>query len=438
MKIFFCGIGGIGMSAIAQIYQAQGHEVLGSDMSGSDITRRLEKSSMMLFTNQDAENIDESIELLIYSEAIPENHPERKKAQELGIKQINYAEGLGMLSREKQTIAITGTHGKTTVTGMLTSIFLAAKKDPTIVIGSKIDLLDMNNFRVGHSQLFLTEACEYRNNFHSLSPHVMLINNLEPDHLDFFKTPAKYYQSFQSMIEKLPPEGRLILFEGDDEHLDLAKVQANVHFISDQQCAVCPYRLKVPGKHNKKNAIAAAAVAQSIGVGEEEIRRGLENFHGTWRRFEYKGSLNGAKLYDDYGHHPTEIKATLQGAREWFPDKKLILIFQPHQYSRTKELFDEFSTSFGDANEVWIPEIYQSRDSAEDMASTSAEALVEAVQNTSAHYVPFEQLSSRIQNVADPNTIFLVMGAGSINRLFAILEHENALEKPHTDDRVRD
>jgi UDP-N-acetylmuramate--alanine ligase len=424
MKIFFSGIGGIGMSAIAQIFQAKGHEVSGSDTSLSDITKNLEQKGISISGEQVSKNIDESYDLLIYSEAIPETNSERMKANELGVKQINYAEGLGMLSHDKKTIAITGTHGKTTVTGMLTSILLVAQTDPTIVIGSKIDHLDNSNFRVGQSDLFLTEACEYRDNFHHLSPDIMLINNLEPDHLDYFKTEENYYKSYQTLIEKIPETGTLILFEEDEKKLKVKNIKAKIKIISDEQCGVCPYVLSVPGQHNKQNAFAAAEVAKTLGITDDFIRRGLEDFHGTWRRFEYKGLLNGAKVYDDYGHHPTEIKATLQGAREWFPDKKLILIFQPHQYSRTRALFSEFSQSFTDANEVWITDIYKTRDSEEDIAATSAEQLAEAVSDTDAKYIPFIQLASEITKTADPNTVYLVMGAGNINKLFDELVYE--------------
>jgi UDP-N-acetylmuramate--alanine ligase len=424
MKIFFVGIGGIGMSAVAQIFQAKGDEVSGSDSSISELTQSLKDKGINVYDKQIAENIDESFDLLIYSEAIPENNPERQEAKALEIRQMNYAEALGTISKEKKTIAITGTHGKTTVTGMLTSILLAAQADPTIVIGSKIDHLDNLNFRVGESDLFLTEACEYRDNYHHLSPDVILINNLEPDHLDYFKTDENYYKSFQIMIEKIPETGTLIVFEKDAKHLEIKNTKGKVIRVSEEQCGVSPCVLKVPGQHNKRNALAAAEVSKSLGISDEVIRRGLEDFHGTWRRFEFKGKVKGAKVYDDYGHHPTEIKATLQGAREWFPDKRLILVFQPHQYSRTRALFSEFAGSFGAASETWITDIYEARDSKEDKAATSAEKLAEAITDSNSKYVPFEQLSSEITKTADPNTVFLVMGAGNINRVLSNLNYD--------------
>jgi len=243
MKIFCVGIGGIGLSGVAQILKANNHEVSGSDLSDSELTSRLKSSGISVDHEHQKENIDDSFNLLIYSEAIPESNPERTEALRLGIKQISYAQALGMISENKKTIAITGTHGKTTVTGMLTSIFLEGDIDPTIIIGSKIDKLDNNNFRVGKGDIFLAEACEYRNNFLHLSPSIVLINNLEPDHLDFFKTPENYYDAFQKLCEKIPEDGSLILSESDKVHLDPEKISAQKKYISNEE----KFELQVPG-----------------------------------------------------------------------------------------------------------------------------------------------------------------------------------------------
>lgn len=419
MKIFCIGIGGIGMSAVAQILHAEGHEVSGVDASASEITQYLNDHEITVVHEHRSENISDDTDLVVYSEAVPGSNPERQAAKEKNIRQINYAEALGELSREKRTIAITGTHGKTTVTGMMTSVLLAAQMDPTIVIGSKIDLLGENNFRVGKSNLFLTEACEYRDNFLHLSPDIVLINNLEPDHLDYFKTAENYYNSFQTLIEKVPEKGLIILFSEDAKKLDFSNVKARRKVISQELCTPEVFPLAVPGKHNAHNADATIAIAQELGISTNIIRAGLKNFKGTWRRFEYKGLLNGAKVFDDYGHHPTEIEATLQGAREWFPDKKLIVIFQPHQYSRTRVLFDEFKTSFTQSNEAWITDIYQARDSEEDIKAVSAEKLAEHLEgNIVNRFVPMNDLAYEMEKNADPNTVFIVMGAGSIHKLF--------------------
>lgn len=419
LRIFCIGIGGIGLSGVARILQSQGHEVHGSDASPSSITETLSRSGIPVIYEHVSTNINDQFDLVIYSEAVPVDNPERVRADELGIKNINYAKALGMISEGKKTIAVTGTHGKTTVTGMLTSILLQAQLDPTIIIGSKIDLLDGQNFRVGQSEWFLCESCEYRDNFLELHPDIVLINNLDPDHLDYFGTPERYYESFQKLAEKIPEQGVLILREEDQNKIDLSRVKAKIKILPKAAIENDAFDLRVPGKHNQMNAFASQAVAKEIGISEETIRAGLKNFYGTWRRFEYKGSINGAKIYDDYGHHPTEIKATIQAAREWHADKNLTVIFQPHQYSRTREFFPEFVQAFPGADEVWITDIYQARDSQEDLESVSAKKLSEAILNQQrSRYIPMKSLSNEIQSHADESKVFLVMGAGNINKVF--------------------
>ena len=419
MKIYCVGIGGIGLSGVAQILKSQGNEIIGADNSPSEITEALENNGIKYLSSHTPENIDDSVDLLIYSEAVSEINPERKKAKELGIREINYAQALGMVSKEKQTIAITGTHGKTTTTGMLSCILLKANLDPRIIIGSKMDILGNKNFRDGQGKWFLTEACEYRENFKELSPKIVLINNLDPDHLDYFRNEENYFNAFQRFAEKIPEEGTLVMFESDQDKINLSKIKASVKIIPEEHIKKNRFNLKVPGKHNQRNAFAAQAVAEILILPRETIISALENFKGTWRRFEYKGEINGAKIYDDYGHHPTEITATIQAAREAHPDKSIITVFQPHQYSRTRQFFDQFKTAFRDCNEVWITDIYQARDTEEDIKSVSAEELADAINNGQlAKYVPLNQLAEKIKDKAQASQIYLVMGAGNIHRIF--------------------
>ena len=409
------------MSAVAQIMRQQGQEVSGSDLYDSTIVAQLKESGMNVFLQHLADHIDESIDLLIFSEAIPETNAERVRARGLDIPSISYAEALGLLSREKKTIAVAGTHGKTTVTGMLTSILLQTELDPTVVIGSTLDLLEGRNYRVGDGEWFLTEACEYRGNFLSLSPFIVLINNLEPDHLDFFQSEEAYFACFQELIEKIPADGYLVLFEHAVDHLDLHQVKGQVLVLVDEPLPHFP--LQLPGRHNQHNAYAAQAVAGLLNVSEGVIRAGLSTYRGTWRRFEFKGRLHGAHLYDDYGHHPTEIVATLQAARERYPDAHLTVIFQPHQYSRTRAFFDDFAVSFSGADEVWITDIYRTRDSEEDVKAVSSERLVEAVrEHQPVRYLTQTDLATALTSHAQENQVYLVMGAGDINQLFQDLE----------------
>jgi len=422
MKIHCIGIGGIGLSGVAQILLSEGNEISGSDQSPSAITTHLQQKGIRYFSDHSEKNINDNTDRVIYSEAIPGSNPERVKAEELGIEIMNYSQALGEISKSYQTIAVAGTHGKTTVTGMLASILLEDKRDPTIIIGSKMKQLEGQNFRVGKSNLFLTEACEYRDNFLHLSPHILLITNLEPEHLDYFGSADNYYKSFQKIAEKIPAGGILIIHKSDLHKLDSKKINAEIITLSKDPST---FALQIPGYHNQMNAHAAAAVATALGIESSIIKKGLEKFTGTWRRFEFKGELNGAKLYDDYGHHPTEIKATLQAAREYYPKEKLTIIFQPHQYSRTRELFDDFVDSFSQADEVWITDIYEARDSDEDKSATSGEQLAEAIsKKQSAQYVSQQKIADQINASAKKNDIFLVMGAGNIGEIFEQLQFD--------------
>ncbi len=418
MKIFCVGIGGIGLSGVAQILKSQGHTVFGSDANESGITEALSKSGISVDKHSE-NNLDRSFDQLIYSEAVPEDNSERTRARELGIEQISYAHALGNLSQGKNVIAITGTHGKTTVTGMVASILLAAKKDPSIIVGSTLKLLQDKNFRIGNSDLFLVEACEYRDNFLYLSPWIMVINTLELDHLDYFKTAERYYASFQKLAEKIPTQGTLILFANDEAKLNLEKIRAQKKILSSGLEKKFNLSLQVPGAHNRHNAVMASAIAEVLGLSQEAIRKGLESYEGAARRWEYKGELRGAKLYDDYAHHPDKVRATISATRERYPKEKIIAIFQPHQYSRTRELFGQFAKSFSDADEVWITDIYRARDTEDDVKSVSAVQLASAIQNPQdSKYIPLKDIAEAIQSQASSGKVFLVMGAGNINSIF--------------------
>jgi UDP-N-acetylmuramate--alanine ligase len=413
MKVFCIGIGGIGLSGIAQMLQAQGHQVSGVDSTESDITKHLSQIGISVIHSHSGDNITADLDLVIYSEAIPESNPERQRAVELNIRSINYAESLAEVSHNKKVIAITGTHGKTTVTGMLTSIFLEANLDPSIIIGSKIDKLNNQNFRIGQSDIFLCEACEYRDNFLHLNPHIVLITNLEPDHLDYFKTAENYYASYQKLIEKIPKDGFLIMRSEDQERLKLSNLKGQLVTYTGH----VEYKLNVPGEHNRINAHSAAVLSKTLGLSQSQIEIGLKNFNGTWRRFEYKGTVNGAIVYDDYGHHPTEIKATIQAASEWHPDKKLTVIFQPHQYSRTHLLLKDFAESFTGADQVWITDIYKVRDAEEDVQKVNSQKLVDLIKDTQAEHKKEIEITELINSQSTEEDVYLIMGAGNITNV---------------------
>lgn len=400
-KFFFVGIGGIGMSGLARLFKAKGKHVEGSDAHASSTTQELEDEGIRFHVGHAAANLPEDTETLIYSEAVPKNNPERQQAQEWGIKEMSYFEALGEATRNYHLIAIAGSHGKTTTTAMLGLILERAGKDPTVIVGSKLKEFGNRNVRVGGSDLFVVEACEYRRNFMSLKPDLLGITNIELDHLDYFKGQEDYEKAFRDFAaqsqEVLWPED-VSEYEGE---------------------------LSIPGEHNLMNAGMAAALARRLGVQEPFIASALQDYKGAWRRFEFKGSsLYGALIYDDYAHHPTEIRATLAGAREQFPDSRIVAVFQPHQYSRTVALLDDFASAFEDADEVIIPNIYEARDTAEDKAAVSTDTLVEAISEyhddvKNGHGL--EETAAYLAETTEEGDVVLVMGAGDVNGVISKL-----------------
>ncbi len=396
-KFFFIGIGGIGMSGLARLLKAQGFEVSGSDNTRSSTIDELEEEGFGLSLGHDAHHLDEDTDCVIYSEAIPETNRELQKARELGIPTLTYFQALGEVSKNHRVIAVAGSHGKTTTTAMLALILEAADKDPTVIVGSKLKEFGNKNVRIGESDLFVVEACEYRRNFMSLKPDLLGVTNIELDHLDYFKDQADYENAFNQFAA----QSREVLWPEDSSEYE--------------------GEVGVPGDHNLRNAGMAAALARRLGASENAIASALAAYQGAWRRFEYKGdTLYGAKVYDDYAHHPTEIEATLAGAREKFPDARIVAVFQPHQYSRTAALFDEFAGAFTDADEVIIPNIYAARDTEEDKRSTSAEALAEAIaeyHDNAHHEAGLENTASYLEDSLEEGDVLIVMGAGDVNEI---------------------
>ncbi len=417
-KVHFIGIGGIGISAIARMMMLEGKEVSGSDRGSSLVTEELEKLGAKIFLEQKAENIANDVELVIYTIAIPEDNPEFVRAKELGIQLLTYPEALGLVSAQKYTIAVAGTHGKTTTTAMLAKIFIDALLDPTVVVGSM--LLDQkSNFIAGQSKYFITEACEYKRSFLNLNPQSVIITNIDNDHLDYYKDLADIQSAFISLVEKIPASGYLICNKNDQNLipiLEVAKCQV-LDYSSSLKDRDDKLILKQSGDHMKNDALAAFTISKALGLLEDQILKSLASFSGTWRRFEFKGQTrNGANVYDDYAHHPTEIKASLSGARQMLgPNKNLVVAFQPHLYSRTKLLLDDFSASFTDANLVVIPDIYAARE-VDDGSVTSAD-LVDLIKKRGqkAVYVSsFSEVEKTLQTEAGPGDMIVTMGAGDI------------------------
>ncbi len=394
------GIGGIGISAIARMLQLQGKKVSGSDAAQSEITDDLQQLGINISIGQRSENIPDNTEVVIYTVAIPESNPEmlgaRKREVEGKLICVTYPQALGELSKNMFTIAVSGTHGKTTTTAMIGHILHKAGLDPTIIVGSKMlssSEKSGGNFTPGKSKYLVVEACEYKRSFLNLHPQILVITNIEADHLDYYKDLADIQSAFDQLITQVSKDGAVIT----EKEYGGIEIQGS---------------LNLPGEHNILNAKAAIKVALELGMPQADAEKYLEDFRGTWRRLEYKGEKDGNIFYDDYAHHPTEIAATLSALRSTYPDKKLVCVFEPHQQSRTKLLFGDFVESLSLADQVFIAPIYMARESKDDSISNKilADAINKkvpsfAVQNT-------EELEKILGS--DHNLCVVMMGAGDI------------------------
>ncbi|OGG63524.1 hypothetical protein A3D66_02560 [Candidatus Kaiserbacteria bacterium RIFCSPHIGHO2_02_FULL_50_9] len=419
-SVHFIGIGGIGMSALARMLLGRQWQkkVSGSDLALSPITEELQKLGAKIFDGNRAGNIPEDTELVVYSAAVAEDNPELLEAKRRGVPTMTYPKLLGLVSRDYYTIAISGTHGKTTTTGMVATLLIETGKEPTVVIGSLLKSSktgESSNFIAGMGKYFVAEACEYKRSFLELAPTILAITNIDNDHLDYYKDIADIQSAFHELAAKVP-EGGFVVTNIKDPLLKpvLGGIAAKVIDYT-KYLPMPPLELQVTGFHNQLNAAVALAVADILNISKVEAVEALKKFPGTWRRFEYKGkTLNGALVYDDYGHHPTEIKATLKAARELFPKQKIIVAFQPHLYSRTKLLLDDFAHSFTDADEVLVAPIYAAREPNDP--SVSSEMLAQEIAKTGKKTVSspsFEAVESLMAKLS-AGDIFITMGAGDI------------------------
>lgn len=418
-RIHIIGIGGIGLSALARHFLVEKKVVSGSDRDLSDITKTLNSEGVQIFGEQVAENITKDIELVIYTEAVTsksEGWTELKKAKELGIPTVNYFQALGMAMNPYYLIAVAGTHGKTTTTAMLTDVFEETGKDPTAVIGS-LRAKTKSNYRAGKSKYAIVEACEYKRDFLHLKPDILIITNLEFDHPDYYKSLEEVQSAFHKLAKQVHETGVVIANTSDANVATIVKdLHVPVLNYIDELDLDLP--LKQPGFHNRLNAAAALTAAKQEGIGVEEAKEALSHFTGTWRRFEYKGEINGAPIYDDYAHHPTEIRAIIEAVREMHPDRKITIVFQPHTYTRTKALFDEFAKAVGLSDSVILLPIYAAREKNVSGVS-SRELSVKALEYTqnSLYIETFEAVSEKLRKELTSDDVVVVMGAGDIAKL---------------------
>ncbi len=447
-KIHCIGIGGIGLSAIAEILLSRGYEVSGSDMKESAETARLASKGARVFIGHRAENADEA-DLLVFSAAVGHDNPEMKRAEERGIPILSRAQMLGLLMQEyENSIAVSGTHGKTTTTSMVSLILDRAKLEPTILVGGNLAEIG-GNVKVGHSRYFITEACEYMDSFLSLKPKIEIILNIDSDHLDYFKDIDHIVSSFDKFAHLVPGSGTIIAYDanpfvnqvirdldnvvtfGLSENCDY--YAANIQFNEEGMPAfdVCHdgqllsrVQLAVPGEHNILNALAAFTCACALGVEPQLTKETLERYHGTQRRFDIVGTTaKGVKIVDDYAHHPTEIKATLS-ASENVPHNKLWCIFQPHTYTRTIALFDEFAEAFEKADKLILAEIYAARE--KNIYKISSAQLAEKIKETHPHkevlfMEDFAAIADYVDDQAQRGDMVITMGAGDIYKVGEML-----------------
>lgn len=441
--IHFIGIGGISMSGLAEILIDMGYKVSGSDIKVSNITKKLEKLGAVIYPYHSEENI-KNPDLVVYTAAIKGDNPERAKAESLNIPTIERAVLLGEIMKKYPfSIAISGTHGKTTTTSMITMIMLEAGLDPTIHIGGELEAIG-GNTKIGGSRYFITEACEYVESFLKFHPFLAIILNIELDHVDYFKDIEHIKKSFQKFASLIPSNGYLVVCSDDSnaysimDKVSCKKVTYGIKaknvmwsckniVYDDFGCAsyallynnepVGIIKLNVPGIHNVSNSLAAVASCHAMGCSIDSIKHGLAKFTGTHKRFEIKGIIDDIKVVDDYAHHPSEIRATLKAAKQG-AHSRIWCVFQPHTYTRTKAFINEFAESFKDADNVIVSDIYAARekDTGEIHASELAEK-INAIEQKALYIKSFENIADYLMKNVSPGDMILTMGAGDISKV---------------------
>lgn len=445
--IHFIGIGGISMSGIAHILLDEGFVISGSDRCESAITDELKCLGARIYIGHSAENVH-GADLVVHTAAVHDDNPEMQEAKKLGICLIDRAECLGAIMKGyTHRIGISGTHGKTTTTGMLAHALIAAELDPTISIGGELDLIG-GNIRVGARDYFVTESCEYTNSFLKFYPTVSVITNVEEDHLDFFKDINDIKSSFRKFAELALPDGYVIVCADNKNALDSVSGLAggiitygikggdytaeNIRHIEKTTIFDCKtpngtikdVTLNVVGDHNIQNALAVIAVCSVVGADIKKALEGIKSYTGTHRRFEKKGTCRGAEVIDDYAHHPTEIKATLSAAKN-ICKGRIRCIFQPHTYSRTRTLWSDFLTAFDNADELILTDIYAARELPDGV--TTSKALAEAIsqRKKNVRYIKeFSDIADYIKQTASPTDMIFTMGAGTVTEIGPMIVDE--------------
>ncbi|MBQ9989441.1 MAG: UDP-N-acetylmuramate--L-alanine ligase [Lachnospiraceae bacterium] len=443
IHVYFMGIGGISMSGLAEILLSRKFTISGSDMKESPLTRQLSEEGARIYYGQQTSHIDDTVDLVVYTAAIHEDNPEFQDALARKLPMLSRAQLLGQLMRNYELpIAVSGTHGKTTTTSMISDVLLACETDPTLTIGGILPSIG-GNIRIGHSPYFVTEACEYTNSFLSFFPKISIILNVEEDHMDFFHNIEEIRQSFHHFAALLPGEGTLIINK-DIPGLSSICEQLSCRVLRygfDEDCDcyatdICydekghpsfllhlgehppvRVRLGVPGKHNVSNSLAVFALSDLLGLPFEKTTEALSRFTGTKRRFEFKGKLGDITIIDDYAHHPTEIRATLEAAKAW-PHNRLWCIFQPHTYTRTNAFLHEFAQALSLADEIILADIYAAREiNTIGITSLDLKKEIEGLGKTCHYFPTFDEIENFLLENSINGDLLITMGAGDIVKI---------------------
>lgn len=431
-KFHFIGIGGIGMSGLAELLHNMGAHITGSDSSENDQVQKLKNMGIKIFKGHQKENVG-FVDTVVYSSAITTTNPELVEAKHQKIPIISRAEVLGEVMRLKRGIAVAGSHGKTTTTSLLASIFINAQTDPTVVVGGRLDLIKSNAL-LGKGEWLIAEADESDGSFRKLSPEIAIITNIDDDHLDFYKNYENIQKAFVEFGHLIPFYGFLVVF-GDDvrnrqlfENFDKRVLFYGFHETNDfflkkngqtfsihyGQEKMGEFTLHIPGDHNALNALSAFIVSYKSGIDAKKCIEGLEKFQGVDRRFQKLGEKNGVEIYDDYGHHPTEVKAVLGAFKDRYPNKKLYVAFQPHRYSRTQLCWNEFLNAFDLCDELFITDVYAASEA--PVAGITGEALAAAMKHPKcSHIGSVEEVAGKIAK-SSSGSIFVTLGAGDITK----------------------
>jgi len=466
-KIHIIGIGGIGISAVAKLLLGMDKNVTGSDLNDSEIIETLKNFGAKIFIGEHkAMNIGKDVNLVIYTDAVPEENPERMQAKKLKIESLSYFQFLGQFSKDKYTIAISGCHGKTTTTALTGLLLEKGNFDPTVIVGSKVKDWD-GNLRIGTSKYFVVEGDEYRAHMMELNPKAIILNNLEFDHPDFYRDLTHYIDTFQDFVNKLPADGYFI-YNRDDKNIKERLEIPNCHVLTfgleDPSADLIvknikiehgrqifkpvykgqelrDFNLQIPGKFNILNALGASLMALELGVNPDMVKNTLSQYTGAWRRFEIIGKIsdltpdkNGALVISDYAHHPTEVTKTIAAAKEFYPDKRLLVVFQPHQIQRTKSLFDDFVKTFAQspADVVILSEIYDvagreekdvtkrvsSNDLLDKIVLTESKKLIAGIKSSLYYFASdLTETKAKILSEVQTNDVVLILGAGDIDKV---------------------